>query len=361
MRAFAGLYLGWILMAALCGGCGEAASPGTTAETCTPTTSCGAAGQVSLCLGGPACRLTVGTASFPCTACGDCQAALVAATTFCASNAGGPDGGPVVSADGSLPPPALPPASSGEATLVAVSSTHVVDSLGESALDVDVTLTNVSSSQPLPLAAELFSVTTQDGLVYRGSSAATPAAGTTEMTCDATASLAAGHQIECHLLVPLAASAVPATLTYQLPDGQQVQSPLSAPTCVECGGDCVDPTAFQADVQNCGQCGHSCSTDEMCIGGHCTVTEESDPGTAGSQTTCTQVCGGPGKCLGASAVYNTTFCIGTNKSFPVSCDDMPAAMKVDGDCTCDNMGSCTCTNGCGPIQLAQLSCQCLAP
>jgi hypothetical protein len=34
-------------------------------------------------------------------------------------------------------------------------------------------------------------------------------------------------------------------------------------------GNCVNIGTFMSDAQNCGRCGHSCTTGESCVGGTC--------------------------------------------------------------------------------------------
>jgi hypothetical protein len=50
--------------------------------------------------------------------------------------------------------------------------------------------------------------------------------------------------------------------------GSCLDTDCAAPE-VECHGGCHDPSTFDTDPMNCGNCGHECSANQACVSGVC--------------------------------------------------------------------------------------------
>jgi hypothetical protein len=172
--------------------------------------------------------------------------------------------------------------------------------------------------------------------------------------------------VRLHLAFGLLVACGDATIVSDAsPPERMDASSACAPGELACSGTCVEP---DKDPENCGACGKSCKSDEVCSKGQCTgrcLSFETACGTACKNLASDLAnCGACGKACGttngAATCKAGTCTIACNPSF-FDCDnDTTNGCEVDLDGDPKNCGRCghdclggTCANGqCQPIVIA---------
>lgn len=123
---------------------------------------------------------------------------------------------------------------------------------GSDFLEVPVTLTNVDAAIPIPLAAALYTLTTDSSLVLM---AAPDASLAVDSPCDDNASLAMGGRFGCTVVFQMATGTRPVSITYDDQKGDRVTATLPTPSAgPPATNGCLGPGAPSGASSACSAC-----------------------------------------------------------------------------------------------------------